>query len=236
MQFITDVLDEVMDLFPSKVIHIGGDEIKYDHWVESPTIRKYMKKNDLVTPSDLHVHFTNKISDYLESNGRRMMGWNEIVGVNIHDYQKGAGDAISNIELSKHAIVQFWIGSDELLRQAAENDFDIVNSNVVFTYLDYDYKDIPLSKAYSFDPIPKGLDVKYHKHIIGSGCQMWSEWIPSIGQLHYQVFPRIAALAEVGWTDKKNKDFQIFKRRLKKLQQQWKKRGIRFAPDFIDEK
>ncbi len=82
--FLTDVLDEVMALFPSKVIHIGGDEAKYDHWENSEEIRAYMKKHNLPTFADLQVDFTNRISNYIESKGRKMMGWNEILGKNVH--------------------------------------------------------------------------------------------------------------------------------------------------------
>jgi hexosaminidase len=234
LQFLTDVLDEVMDLFPSKVIHIGGDEVNYNFWKESESVQAYMKENNLATPGELQMSFTNYISQYLQSKGRRMMGWNEIMGHNIHEYQDES-DTKSEQQLAKESIVHFWKGDVALATQAASNGYEIVNSLHSNTYLDYDYNSIPLSKAYSFDPIPAGLDPQYHVKVIGSGCQMWGEWIPTNGYMHFMVFPRIAAYAEVGWTEMKNKDFESFKLALKKFQKHWEQKGIYYAEDNIVE-
>lgn len=231
-QFLTDVLDEVMALFPSKVIHIGGDEVRYNHWKTSEAVQAYMKEKGLATPAELQVYFTNKISQYLQSKGRRMMGWNEIMGHNVHDFQD-ASDTKSTQQLAQETVVHFWKGDVTLANQAASSGYDIVNSLHSSTYLDYDYKSIPLSKAYEFDPIPAGLDPKYHNKVIGTGCQMWGEWIPTNGYMHFQVFPRIAAYAEVGWTEKEGKDFGLFKEALKNLQTRWEQLGIYSAPASV---
>ena len=106
VQFLTDVLDEVIDLFPSKVIHIGGDEVKYNHWKSSETVQNYMKVKGLDTPAELQVFFTNSISQYLQSKDRRMMGWNEIMGHNLHEYQDTA-DTKTNQQLAKATVVHF---------------------------------------------------------------------------------------------------------------------------------
>ena len=233
-QFLKDVLEEVMALFPSEVIHIGGDEVKYNHWKSSESVQKYMKEKNLATPADLQVYFTNNISKYLESKGRRMMGWNEIMGHNLHDYQD-KNDTKTSQKLAEKSIVHFWKGDVKLAETAARNGYEIVNSLHNFTYLDYTYKNLPLSKAYSFDPIPEKLDEKYHDKIIGLGCQMWGEWIPTNGDMHYKVFPRIAAYAEIGWTAKKRKDFTFFKTALKNLQKRWTAKEIYFAPnEFVE--
>lgn len=234
-QFLTDVLDEVMTLFPSEVIHIGGDEVKYNHWKNSASVREYMFQKNLKTPADLQVYFTNNMSNYLKNKGRRMMGWNEIMGHNLHFYQDKE-DTKTTQKLAKETIVHFWKGDDELLTTAASNGYEIVNSLHSYTYLDYTYKVLPLSKAYSFDPIPETLDPKYHDKIIGLGAQMWGEWIPTKGEMHFKVFPRIAAYAEIGWTNKENKDFNSFKSALKHLQKSWAKKGIYFADDEFVEK
>ena len=228
-QFLTDVLDEVMALFPSKVIHIGGDEVKYNHWKASTSVLKYMTEKKLKTPADLQVYFTNSISKYLQSKGRRMMGWNEIMGHNLHHYQDKK-DTETSQKLAKETIIHFWKGDVNLATTAASNGYEIVNSLHSYTYLDYKYKNLPLSKAYSFNPIPKGLDKNYHSKIIGLGCQMWGEWIPTNGNMHYQTFPRIAAYAEIGWTSLENKDFEKFKKALENLYQKWGKQGIYAAP------
>lgn len=227
--FLTDVLDEVMVLFPSKIIHIGGDEAKYDHWESSEYIRTYMKDNNLKTFADLQVFFTNRISKYLESKGRRMMGWNEILGQNVHDYQ-AEKDAGAEEELSKSSVIHFWRGDVSLMESAAENGYDIVNSLHSETYLDYSYETTPLKKAYDFEPIPSGLKAKYHNKIKGLGCQMWGEWIPKSGYMDFMTFPRIAAYAEVGWTQKETKDYPKFKTALSNLLNIWKDKGIYHAP------
>jgi hexosaminidase len=234
-QFLTDVLDEVMALFPSKIIHIGGDEVKYNHWKSSASVQKYMRQNNLKTPADLQVYFTNNISKYLQSKGRRMMGWNEIMGHNLHNYQD-TKDTKTTQKLANETIIHFWKGDVKRAKTAASSGYEIVNSLHNFTYLDYKYKNLPLSKAYSFDPIPEKLDKKHHDKVIGLGCQMWGEWIPTDGEMHYKVFPRIAAYAEVGWTEKKHKNFSLFKASLKNLQKRWTAKGIYFAPDAYVEK
>ena len=231
-QFLTDVLDEVMALFPSKVIHIGGDEVRYNHWKSSESVQAYMKEKGLATPAELQVYFTNNISQYLKSKGRRMMGWNEIMGHNVHDFQD-ASDTESTQQLAQETVVHFWKGDVTLANQAASSGYDIVNSLHSSTYLDYDYKSISLLKAYEFDPIPAGLDPKYHNKVIGTGCQMWGEWIPTNGYMHFQVFPRIAAYAEVGWTEKEGKDLSLFKEALKNLQTRWEQLGIYSAPESV---
>ena len=227
--FLTDVLDEVMDLFPSKVIHIGGDEAKYEHWANSEEIKKYMKDNDLKTYADLQVAFTNRISNYIESKGRKMMGWNEILGANVHEYQ-AEKEAGAEKELSKSSVIHFWKGDIKQMNTAAEKGYTIVNSLHSETYLDYSYANIPLNRAYNFDPIPKDLNPEYHNKIIGTGTQMWGEWIPTSGYMDFMVFPRIAAYAEVGWTQPKQKNFEAFLKTLPTLMKIWENEGIYFAP------
>lgn len=234
-QFLTDVLEEIMALFPSNIIHIGGDEVKYNHWKSSKSVNDYMKKNNLKTPADLQVYFTNSISNFIQSKNKRMMGWNEILGHNLHDYQH-KNDTKTTQLLAKESIIHFWKGDIELATAAASNGYEIVNSLHNFTYLDYNYKNLSLSKAYSFDPIPDDLQEKYHEKIIGLGCQMWGEWIPTVGEMHFHVFPRIAAYAEIGWTKKEVKDFNNFKSNLIFLEKRWSEKGIFFAPNAIVEK
>ena len=164
------------------------------------------------------------------------MGWNEIMGHNLHEYQDEA-DTETKEELSKSSVVHFWKGEIDLVNQAVSNGFDIVNSLHSSTYLDYAYSSIPLGKAYAFDPIPRDLDPKYHEKVLGLGCQMWGEWIPTPGEMDYMVFPRIAAYAEVGWTEKSEKDFEAFTLALTPLLEIWQNKGIYFAPmEWVDGK
>lgn len=228
--FIVDVLNEVMALFPSPVIHIGGDEIKYKQWKESKEVQAYMKKNNISSPADLHVFFTNRIAKNITKKGRRMMGWNDIMGKNLHHYQDETENATGEVELSKNTVVHFWKGDIKLMTAAAREGFELVNSVHTHTYLDYDYGYTPITKSYNFNPIPKDLEPKYHSKIIGTGCQMWSEWLPTIGELHYQVFPRIAAYAAVGWERADNRNYERFEIALKPILDRWKNKGIYYAP------
>ncbi len=229
VQFIKDVLTEMFELFPSKVIHIGGDEVGYKSWEDAKHVQKYMKENNIKTPADLQIAFTNDISKFIEANGRRMMGWNEIMGINIHKgFEEKKHDKEAETELAKNVVVHFWKGNLDLATQAAEKGYGIVNSLHSNTYLDYGYKNISLEKAYDFNPIPKGLEEKYHDNVYGLGCQMWSEWTPTNDDVERQTFPRIAAFAEVGWTSLENKDYKSFELALKKIQKHWDSLGINY--------
>lgn len=227
VQFLKNVLDEVMALFPGEVIHIGGDEVNYEPWKNSESIKAFMEKEGLKSPVDLQIYFTNQISNYIDEAGKRMMGWNEIMGADIHEEH---GEDIGEVEqkLAESAIVHFWKGDLNLINSAVQEGYDVVNSNHWDTYLDYTYERTPLSKSYAFDPVPEGLDSKYHSRILGTGTQMWSEWIPTVPQMERQIFPRLAAYAEVGWTTKKNKSFNRFQNSLEKLQERWTFEGINF--------
>lgn len=222
--FLQDVLSEVITMFPSDVIHIGGDEVKYNQWNDSPEVQAYMKKHALISPADLQISFTNGISNFLEKNNKRMMGWNDIMGAKLHDYNQDAAPVTGT--LSKSAIIQFWKGNVDLMKEAARNGYAIVNSYHEATYLDY--SNISLEKAYSFDPVPEGLDKQYHAKILGLGCQMWGEWILDVKDMYKQTFPRIAAYAEVGWTDVENKDYVGFQHALPYFYNRWNKKQIDF--------
>lgn len=233
VQFIKDVLLEMFEMFPSEVIHIGGDEVGYKVWEESEHVQKYMKDHGLNTPADLQIDFTNKISLFIEKNGRRMMGWNEIIGKNIHKgFEEKKHDKDAETALAPNVIVHFWKGDVKLATEAAQKGYGIVNSLHSNTYLDYNYKHINLKKAYSFNPIPKGLEEKYHENIYGLGCQMWSEWTPTNKDVEHQTFPRIAAYAEVGWTQQERKDYQVFRSNLELWMKRWKELGINYSKEF----
>lgn len=227
-KFITDVLDEIMELFPSKVIHIGGDEVKYEQWKNSKEINAFMKEKGLTSPADLQVWFTNKVSHYIESKGRRMMGWNEILGIKIHDYTADS-DVSTNTKLAASSIVDFWKGDLDLMRDAIKKGYTVVNSLHSSTYLDY--PNLSLKEAHSFDPVPEGIDKTAEKQILGSSCHMWSEWIPTVKDMQGMVFPRLAAYAEVGWTAKEQKSYDDFMKSLPSFLQQLEKRSIHYKVD-----
>ena len=222
IRFFKDILKEVIDLFPSEIIHTGGDEVWVSLWKESPEINEFMKKNGFTTYADLQMWFTSEISDYIESKGRRMMGWNDITG--DHTNKKLDSDDFQltiNKQPSPRTIIGFWRGDLDLLAKTASKGYDIVNSYSNYTYLNNSNTDLTLEKAYSFEPIPEGLDVKYHDKILGLTCHLWSEWVPNETILNYQVYPRLAAYAEVGWAQNKNKEFNDFLNALNLLKEHW---------------
>jgi hexosaminidase len=224
--FFHDVLTEVMALFPGKVIHIGGDEVSYKFWKDSPSISQYMKENGFKTPADLQIDFTNNMSQWLNSKNRHMMGWNEITGDKIHGWQN-TNDNITEKRLAPGTIVQFWEGSPSLIKKAIEKGYDIVNSYNQFTYLDY--KGTSLKKAYSFNPVPDELTAEQQKKVLGLGCQMWTEWVPNEQNMNGKVDPRIAAYAETGWTSPDKKAYSHFLKSLDYFLNVWKQQGIEYG-------
>jgi hexosaminidase len=154
-----------------------------------------------------------------------LLFWKEKERSNVHEWQK---DVNASGKLSKNAIVHFWKGDAKLIKEAVEKGYKVVNSTHSFTYLDYDYKSISLEKAYMFNPVTEGIADKDKGNIIGLGCQMWAEWIPTVDAMYKQIFPRAAAYAETGWTNHENKNFTRFQSSLEEQKLRWKKAGIPF--------
>jgi hexosaminidase len=212
-QFMKDILDEVIELFPGEVIHCGGDEVGYNFWTSSPAIMAEMKAMGIRTPQELQVDFMTEIAAHLKSKGRRMMGWSCILG-----------EDIAASKLSTNAIVQLWLdNSASVARQAGPRGFELVNSFHRMTYLDYGFG---LDHAYSFSPVPAELERPYQDKIIGLGCQMWAEWTPDAAAVERRTFPRIAAYAETGWTPQDLKNFEDFQRRMNVHKERWAFFGI----------
>lgn len=226
MQFFDDVTNEVIALFPGSVFHIGGDEVKYDQWKASPEIRAYMAQKKLKTPAELQVYFTNEISNMLAAKGKKMMGWNEITGAKLHEYQSDEDTEEVKQQLAPGTIVHFWKGDTALIRETIVKGYDIVNSFHEYTYVDYSYESIPLEKAYTFNPVPEGLTEEQKSKVLGLGCQMWGEFIPTVESMNLKTYPRLAAYAEVGWTDASNKDYQRFQTSLDYFLKKWAALGI----------
>lgn len=230
ISFLEDVIDEVVALFPAPVFHIGGDEVRYDQWKESHIIEVYMRAYGLKTPAELQVAFTNEISKLLAAKNRQMMGWNEITGAKLHEYQSGE-DTGNSQQLAPGTIVHFWKGDTALIRQTVMKGYSVVNSFHECTYLDYNYESIPLEKAYSFSPMPEGLPLDLRGKVLGLGCQMWGEFIPTVADMNKKVYPRLAAYAETGWTYQENKDYNRFLNALDLLLKKWEQKGIVYG-DF----
>jgi hexosaminidase len=197
-EVVQGILNEIIEIFPSEIIHTGGDETPTRRWKRCPICQERLEKEELEKEGDLQIYFTNRIADYLSSKGRRLMGWNEIL----------------NEKLSNKAVCQYWTFNFDTVLDHIRKGRDVIMSEMSAVYLNYPYKLIPLSKTYLYDPIPKNLEEKYHSYILGLEACLWAEFIPNIKRLEWQAFPRLIAVAETGWTPKKKKNFQSFLMRL----------------------
>lgn len=195
--FIEDILNEVMEIFPSEYIHIGGDEAPKYRWKHCSKCQHKMKEEGLKDEHELQSYFIKRIEKILAINNRKLIGWDEIL--------EGG--------LTQNATVQSWRGMDGG-KIAAESGHKAIMSPTSHCYLDYDLKSIDLKKIYSFDPIPANLAEKAKSNIIGGECNMWTEHVENEKELDRKVFPRMIGLAEVLWTYPKNRKFEEFYLRL----------------------
>ena len=213
-EFLINILDEILDLFPSEIIHIGGDEVPKKNWKSCIDCKRRMEEEGLEKHKELHSYFTERISDYLKSRGRRTIGWNEIL------------DEKTDVDV----IGQFWAptGKKQVLKHIRKGG-EIVVSNFFHYYLDYNYFVTPLRKTYNFDPIPKGLKKEHYDQIMGVEAPIWTEWVPNTDRLYWQVFPRLAAVAETAWTLDQNKSYRSFVNRLGKFNQILDSMDVKYA-------
>jgi len=214
VEAVQHIVDEMLALFPDAVIHTGGDEVNYAAWETAPTIRAAMSARGLTTAAPLQAEFTAKLAAYVAGKGRRMMYW---------------ADALEQIPAEKGVVLQFWRGDPALITEAVSRGYDLVNSFHVSTYLDYHYASLPLRKAYSLEPVPPGLTPEQQAHIVGIGAQAWGEVMPTRFRCDQQIFPRLAALAEVAWTPSDRKDYGRFTGCLTAQERRWDLAGIQYA-------
>ncbi|MFZ4581474.1 MAG: beta-N-acetylhexosaminidase [Paludibacter sp.] len=214
IEAIKKILDEVITLFPDVIIHTGGDEVRYESWMKAPSIQAAMAAKGLKSAAPLQAEFSVMVSNYLQSKKRRMIIW--------HDAPL---DSVFN---DKSIILQFWRGKESILTDAIGLGYDIVNASERYTYLDYNHFVTPISKVYSFDPMPNGVALKDQHHVLGAGFQSWAEYTPTRYRRDLNIFPRIAAMAEVVWTPKERMDFKLFSERLATHTERWSLKGIGF--------
>jgi len=207
--FLEQVLNEVLSLFPSRYIHIGGDECPKQRWHDCLKCRKRMSEENLKDENELQSYFIKRIEKYLNSRGRQIIGWDEIL--------EGG--------LSPGATVMSWTGEQGGITAAMQNHF-VVMTPEKYVYLDYYqslYDDeplagggyLPLKKIYDYNPIPPVLNDAQAKFIIGVQANVWTEYMDSEQKAEYMMFPRMMALAEIAWSVKENRDYSNFLDRLR---------------------
>lgn len=198
-KFIEDVLSEVIELFPSKYIHIGGDEAPKDRWSKCPKCQQRIKDENLKDEHELQSYFIKRVENFLNSKGREIIGWDEIL--------EGG--------LAPGATVQSWRGVKGAI-EAAKMHHDVIVSPTSHCYFDYSIETTDVPKVYSFNPIPDELSAEETKYVLGSEGNMWTEYAPQ-HLVDYRLFPRLTALAEVIWTYPEKRDFNEFQKRLRKF-------------------
>ncbi|HKP14449.1 MAG TPA: family 20 glycosylhydrolase [Gemmatimonadaceae bacterium] len=207
--FLENVLTEVMALFPSTYIHIGGDEAPKTVWQQSPIAQAVIKRENLKDEHELQSYFIRRIEKFLNAHGRQLIGWDEIL--------EGG--------LAPKATVMSWRGINGGIAAARQNH-DVVMTPTSHTYLDYIQGDrrfeptwtgsyLPIERVYELEPtVPDSLTPEQAKHIIGTQGQLWTEYMYSTRDVEYMAYPRALALAEVAWSPKSARDFESFRRRL----------------------
>jgi hexosaminidase len=225
MQFLEDVLEEVLEIFPSTYIHVGGDECPKTEWKQSPVAQARMRELGLEDEDQMQAYFIGRMDYFLNSRGRKLIGWDEIL--------EGG--------LASNATVMSWRGEEGGI-VAARMGQDVVMTPGSHVYFDhYQSEDqskeplaiggfTPLEKVYSYEPIPAELSAKEAKHVLGSQAQMWTEYVPTSSHAEYMIFPRLCALCEVLWTPVMQKDFTGFSSRLLPHLERLRLKNVNFRP------
>ena len=206
-EFLKDVMDEVLSLFPSKYIHVGGDECPKENWKRCPHCQKRIKDNNLKDEHELQSYFIQRMEKYLNSKGRILIGWDEIL--------EGG--------LAPNAVVMSWRGEAGGIEAAKQKHHVIMTPGnpVYFDHSQSENEDSvtiggynPIEKVYAYEPIPKELNEEEGKYVLGAQANLWTEYIKNTKKVEYMIFPRIAALSEVLWSKKEDKNWSDFEKRL----------------------
>lgn len=235
MIFLEDVLDEVTQLFPSKYVHIGGDEAPRTRWEKCPKCQARIKKEGIKADNRhsaedrLQSYCMSRMEKFLNDRGRQVIGWDEILD----------GDVAPN------AIVMSWRGLEGGI-EAAKLGHEVIMVPTSYAYFDYYATDqiddeplgiggfVPIDKVYSFDPVPEVLTDEEKKFIIGSQANLWTEYIPTSDHAEYMVLPRMAALSEVQWTAPEKKDYSDFISRLPRLLDIYDREGYNYGKHVFE--
>lgn len=225
--FLEDVMDEVLALFPSKYVHVGGDECPKDNWKRCPSCQKRIKDNNLKDEHELQSYFIQRMEKYLNKKGRTLIGWDEIL--------EGG--------LAPNAVVMSWRGEQGGI-DAAKQNHDVImtpGNPVYFDHTQSQNEDSvtiggynPIEKVYAYEPIPKELNDEQAKHVLGAQANMWTEYMKNTKKVEYMLFPRISALSEVLWSQKENKNWDDFQKRFIPMIFRYNLWGVNYSKAFFE--
>ena len=225
--FLQDVLEELLPLFPSKYIHIGGDECPKTNWKQCPRCQKRMKKLQLKDEHALQSYFIQRIEKYLNNKGRQIIGWDEIL--------EGG--------LAPNATVMSWRGEQGGI-EAARQQHTVIMTPANFCYLNrkgLEKEDsvtapafLPIERVYNYNPVPASLTAAEARFIIGAQASVWTEYITNPDKLEYMLFPRLSAMSEVLWTDPVNKSWLGFQKRVLQEQERFEWMGYNYNRKIVD--
>ncbi|ULQ53766.1 beta-N-acetylhexosaminidase [Flavihumibacter fluvii] len=225
--FLQDVLDEVIALFPSKYIHVGGDECPKTNWKKSAFCQELIKSKGLKDEHGLQSYFIQRMEKYINQKGRIMIGWDEIL--------EGG--------LAPNAIVMSWRGEAGGIEAANSNHQVIMtpNSYVYFDYAQTKKEDsvviggfLPLDKVYNYEPIPKELPSGKEKFILGAQANVWTEYMGNPSKVEYMIFPRLSALSEVLWSQKGKRDWKAFQQKIPVILSRYQQWGINYSNAYLE--
>lgn len=222
-EFLKNVFDEVLPLFPSKYIHVGGDEAPKEHWKVCPACQARIKAEGLKDEHELQNYFITRMEKYINSKGRTIIGWDEIL--------EGG--------LAPNAIVMSWRGEKGGIEAAKQNHQVIMTPSnpVYFDHHQGDPSTEPigiggfnnLKKIYAYEPVPKELNAQEAKYVLGAQANMWTEYVPTTQHVEYMVLPRMLALSEVVWSPKEIRNWDSFNERLQPHFTNFEKKGWNYS-------
>lgn len=222
--FVNDLMVEVLKMFHTNEIHIGGDECPIDSYKKCPKCQALMMREGIKDVKDLQGYFTDRLSFLLTQEGYKVRVWNEAISPN----------------LDRNIVVQYWMAfkHPEKVFDAIKKGTKVIASPFMKYYLDYTYTLFTMKETYEFNPYYDELKGEHKENIIGVETPIWTEWIADRKRLDFQVFPRLLAVSESGWTAPENKNYNDFLYRLKSNLLHLKTRGVFFAPEecYMQEK
>ena len=229
--FMQDILDEVVELFPSSYIHLGGDEAPRIRWKNCVHCQERMKQEHLTKEAELQTYFINRIENYLNTKGKKIIGWDEILEGGI----------------LQRATVMSWRGEKGGIH-AAKAGYDVIMSPNIYMYFNClqskvnekkignPNRVITLEKVYNYHPVPEVLSADEAKHIKGVQANLWTEYMSALDEMEYMLYPRVAALSEVAWSKKENKDYGRFCTRLESIRRHYDVLGVNYCKKISNER